>query len=49
MNNLSINPNFQPIQVGAEAQLISLSDGVAEDLSTDQRYGYRMVVAVTMR
>ena len=47
VNDLPINSKFQPIHVSAEAQLISLSDDVVQDLSADQRYGYRMVVAIT--
>ena len=42
--NLEINPKFSPIQIGPA--LIELDQSIIDDLSTDQKYGYRMVMAI---
>ena len=42
--NLDINPRFTPITVGPPP--IELDDDVIDDLSTDQKYGYRIVMAI---
>ena len=42
--NLEINPKFQAITVGRP--LIALDQDVIDDLSSDQKYGYRMVMAI---
>ena len=42
--NLEINPRFKPITVGPT--LIELEQEIIEDLSTDQKYGYRIVMAI---
>ena len=42
--NLEINPKFTPITVGPPP--IDLEQDVIDDLSTDQKYGYRIVMAI---
>ena len=42
--NLEINPKFKAITVGRH--LIALDQIVIDDLSSDQKYGYRMVMAI---
>ena len=41
---LEINPSFTKLSIGEP--LISLSDDVVKDLSTDQAYGYRIIQAI---
>jgi hypothetical protein len=42
--NLDINPKFPPITIGVP--LINLEQDIVDDLSTDKKYGYRMVTAI---
>lgn len=42
--NLGINSKFKPITIGSP--LIELDEDIIADLSTDQKYGYRMVNAI---
>ena len=42
--NLDINSKFVPITVGSP--LIELDQDIIDDLSTDQKYGYRIVMAI---
>lgn len=46
VNDLPINPDFDPIPVDASSPLIALSDEVMQNLSGDQKYGYRMLAAI---
>ena len=39
-----LDPKFKPITVGSP--LIELDEDIIADLSTDQKYGYRMVNAI---
>ena len=39
-----VNPRFQAITVGSP--LIELDKEIIDDLSTDQKYGYRIVMAI---
>ena len=42
--NLDINSKFVPITVGSP--LIELDQDIIDDVSTDQKYGYRIVMAI---
>ena len=42
--NLEVNPRFLPIKTGQS--LVGLDKDVINDLSSDQKYGYQMVVAI---
>ena len=42
--DLEINPKFKPVTVGAAP--IELDQDIIDDLSTDQKYGYRIVMAI---
>ena len=44
LENLEINPKFTPVRIGYP--LIELDQEVIDDLSTDQKYAYRIVLAV---
>ena len=46
VNDLPINSDIHSIPVDASAPLITLSDDVVQDLGGDQKYGYRMVMAI---
>ena len=45
VTELNINSNFETVTLGEP--LIDLPDKILKDLSTDQAYGYRIVIAIT--